>query len=224
MQRQTAPWDLWVVVDSGEQEVALGQHVMRARWPDAEVWSHPHRKYAMWQKLGLGVDYALSQGADQVLVIEDDDWYAPDHVETMVASLQERPLAAHSGFRMYHLGLRAWREAAAPTRKQKPKNLLNYQLGMSRRGAQALVAGVHAAKQFPRFWPDGWNPNVHMLESLNLQRDDIDAPCTAVGIKGAPGIGNFTAKVKDPERWTLSATKLAQWIGPEDALAYTELM
>ena len=72
MQRQTCKYTEWLVLDDGvvPQSPTLGQRYIRC--PEYRG------RASLAQKLKLAVREATG---DAILVIEDDDWYAPDYLQ-----------------------------------------------------------------------------------------------------------------------------------------------
>ena len=59
----------------------------------------------------LGCERIFSKGADVVFLIEDDDWYSPDYIETMMNKWEESGKPGIFGIEettYYHLGLRSF--------------------------------------------------------------------------------------------------------------------
>lgn len=105
MARQTIPYDQWIVVDDGLRPAALtmGQeHVVRTRETDCTPAQSLCRN--------LLAAIALSQG-DLIVLIEHDDWYAPSHLETIVAQLAgaDAMAAGDDRQRYYNVAHRRWR-------------------------------------------------------------------------------------------------------------------
>jgi glycosyltransferase involved in cell wall biosynthesis len=85
MSRQTMKFDQWIVVDDCENPTPcnLGQEVVR-REP---FW----KKGDMTLPLNILAALPLVKG-EYILIIEDDDWYHPDYIKTMVEKLQNYDL------------------------------------------------------------------------------------------------------------------------------------
>src|SRR5689334_3965297 len=102
MRRQTRQPDQWIVADGGETAAActMGQmHLHQPRAPGAANFA---------RNLLNGI--AKARG-DLVIVIEDDDWYSPEHLERMVdlAERGARLIGTEEVQRYYNVGHRCWR-------------------------------------------------------------------------------------------------------------------
>lgn len=147
-----------------------------------------------------------------VLFMEEDDYYLPNHVEQMVASMEGgRMVVANRDLCTYHVGERAWKVYAQRDR--------------SRPGASTAFTGVH---------PDGRDELIRSME--RCARDgavacpaiwsDLNGPTpevvmTGVGIKGIPGTGvvgkhRLGELRRKGHEWTPDPgmEKLVEWLGP----------
>lgn len=88
-------------------------------------------------KYKLGYERMSRQGVDVIAFIENDDWYAPDYLETMAAvwERENRPHLLGTAYTIYyHLKLRAWftmkhpRRASAMNTFVKPHLAFNWPL------------------------------------------------------------------------------------------------
>lgn len=192
MARQTRRPDLWVVSDDSlertkHDKAGLARNMLRAL--DSVP---PHH---------------------DIVVMEDDDWYAAEHVETVAAALEGRRVCVGAAeIAHYHVGARRWRTEVAPIKEGQHHTALAF-TGIPRCRAQQAraVFEAHAAKGggacLPLWQAIGGSPSL---------------PRTAVGMKGIPGAGvsrkHDAAAVagwkKDPD-----LVKLREWIG-DDAEAY----
>src|SRR5690349_3109096 len=91
--RQTLQPDEWIVADGGSvpAQCTMGQiHIHRSRPLGAQNFA-----------------YNLLNGAaratgDVVAIAEDDDWLAPTHLETLIATLRPEALLAGDGKQRYY--------------------------------------------------------------------------------------------------------------------------
>lgn len=79
---QTAKLDQWVLIDD------------TASWKEGVNSQRPNMLAALTQVK-----------SDYILIIEDDDYYAPNYVETMVSLLNKAPVVGLSNSRYYHVGI-----------------------------------------------------------------------------------------------------------------------
>jgi hypothetical protein len=103
MKRQTIAPDEWIVVDDGKTPTActMGQRYLRR---DPKPSDPPNT-------LTLNLMHALDAATgDAIVIVEDDDWYAPDYLEWMLDELQRLDVAGEGNALYYHVGVRRWRE------------------------------------------------------------------------------------------------------------------
>ena len=199
----------WLLVDDGDVTATptLGQtHIRRER---------DHKKGGAWslaQNLLTGLRAAE---ADHIVIIEHDDWYAPDHLEQLLWLLATRPLAGDAQQRYYNLPHKRWRiyqnRGACLCQTGLHRSLLK---NLHRTIAECIQADTYGIDG--RFWGD--IPRAYWaLAPLD----------SVVGIKGLPGraglgVGHRPTAVgwtEDPAR-----TQLSVWVGPTDAAVYEALM
>lgn len=202
MARQTWPvaQAQWIVVDDGETpaRLTMGQtHVRRARPHDCPGY----------QSLAHNLQAALplAQG-DIIVVIEHDDYYAPEHLETVLSALMapHALIAGDTVQRYYHVGRRCWRQlqnqGAALCQTAFRRELLPAFDATIRECLGRRSFGIDAA-----FWrrvpPDRWAVTGH----------------TVVGIKGLPGRPGLGMGHRPDGRWTAdpALVQLRAWIGCE---------
>jgi hypothetical protein len=104
MRNQT--WDgdaLWIVVDDGKVPVkaTMGQTVIRREPRDDDP---PHTL-----ALNLRVALEAAGGRSRFLVCENDDFYGPTYVQTMLQWLDKAPLVGEVWAKYYHVGRRGYR-------------------------------------------------------------------------------------------------------------------
>ena len=154
---------------------------------------------------------------DRVLVIEHDDYYAPDHVRRTLDMLEEYDLAGDDQQRYYHVGMRRWKQyqnrGAALCQTGFRRELLPLFIEVVTKCRKADVYGVDAELWRRVMDGDEW---THLLKHTR----------TVVGVKGLPGrrglgVGHQVERVE--RRWALDTrlTKLTEWVGP-DAATYRD--
>lgn len=203
MCRQTLQPAEWIVADGGQTPIActMGQvHVHEPRPPGAE-------NFAMNLLNAIG----RAKG-DFIAVVEDDDSYAPTHLEATVAQLAANPHALAAGDpiqRYYNVAHRCWRVF----------NNVGASLCQTvmRREAlplfEKIIRGCLAGKTYgvdTTFWRA--IPKIQWA----LTRTD-----TVVGIKGLPGRVGLGVGHRPDARWTADPElrQLRAWIG-DDAETY----
>lgn len=200
MARQTLKPDEWIIADGGEVPVtcSMGQkHIHQPKPSGAENFLN---------NLLAGIEEVRG---DVVVIVEDDDWYAPTHLESMVADLANVGAAGDDSQRYYNVHHRCWRVF-----QNKGASLC--QTAMRRDLLPKFKDAITRALAVSRFFVDYLFWESVPVEQKRLRRMD-----TVVGIKGLPGrpglgIGHRPSGAQwraDPEM-----VKLAEWIGDDVAL------
>ena len=203
MARQTRQPDEWIIVDGGTQPATCltrrVQHIHRPGGIGADNFV---------RNLIAGLDAAHG---DQIVFWEDDDYYAPTHLEQTLALLDEPGicLVGDPVQRYYNVGARRWR-----TYNNKGSSLC--QTGMAREAVPWCREVLAACLATKSYGVDGrlWVPVL-----CGTMRGTLRPLQTVVGIKGVPGqvglgVGHRTPIVSkwaaDPDLTTLRA-----WIGAD---------
>lgn len=200
MQRQTMRWDQWIVADDGLEHahLALGQtHVRRVR-------EHEGGRSLAGNMLAA---LELVDG-DVVIVIEHDDWYAPDHIATCVEQLRRGDAVGSRWQRYYNVHGRCWRRmrnvGSALCNTAFRRSLVPQMRAAARSAFERKTYGVDRL-----FWDSiGGRGVTH----------DVD---TVVGIKGLPGRPGLGMGHRPDSNWTVDPDlrQLRAWIG-DDAEIY----
>ena len=91
--RQSLWGQLWVVVVDGSTD----SHEKEWSWSDSYI----HRPdIPLGASRNLAIEAGLDSGASFLALWDDDDYYAPDHLERMVGALLENPAMAVAGASM----------------------------------------------------------------------------------------------------------------------------
>lgn len=204
MQRQTRPPDQWIVADGGQTPVTCRQgqvHVYRPQLSGA-------------RNLCSNLLTACAEATGDVIVVaEDDDWYAADHIAQLLSQL-EAPEALAAGDpqqRYYNLPKRLWRiyhnRGASLCQTGFKRVLLPLFQNVVQICYDSELYGIDG-----RFWGTVPRANWNLLHTA-----------TVVGLKGLPGqVGLGVGHRPDPHRGWLADPTLAQlraWIG-EDLAHY----
>lgn len=197
MARQTLQPHQWIVADSGAVPATLtrGQvHLHQPMTPGA-------------RNLAANIMRALDHATgDIILIAEDDDWYAPDHIAACVEGLQRKLAYGCPRLNYFNVPHRMWvqmhNHGAALCQTAFRRELLP--------DMRAAAQTAHASNDFSidrRFWA----PRIAMATGRQ----------TVVGIKGLPGqpglgIGHRPRKTAT-KRWARDPdmTKLEEWIGDD---------
>lgn len=97
IRKQTLQPDQWIVIDDGRMPtkpfICSMQYMRREPQP-----GDPHHTLLLNLKTAL----PLIRG-DKIIIIEDDDYYAPKYIETMSAKLDEHEIVGIGRAKYYHL-------------------------------------------------------------------------------------------------------------------------
>lgn len=204
MLRQTYPHAVrWVIVDDGAQPQPIT--FQREGWTLEVIQPTPRWRLGQnTQARNLAAGLQVIGSHERLVIIEDDDWYAPTWLAEVDARLRRDFLVGECRARYYNLATRTGR--AIPN--ERHASLCSS--AMSGAGIEALRSCVQRAGTFidMTLW------RTHLPSSLfNTQ--------LVVGIKGLPGRGGigkghhpgFVGQA-DPE-----GALLRQWVG-DDATFY----
>jgi glycosyltransferase involved in cell wall biosynthesis len=202
MGRQTRQPDEWIVADGGRTPLTCtrGQrHVL-----GAAINPGPENFAA---NVLRAVDAATG---DLIVVIEDDDWYHPTHIEQLVARFDHPKvlIAGDDDQRYYNVARRCWRvfqnKGGCFCQTAFRRDLIPTLRAVTRECEARRSYGVDT-----KFWA-----SVPM-EQWSLRRDH-----TVVGIKGLPGQAGLGIGHRPNHQWNADPTleHLRQWVGDDVAL------
>lgn len=205
MARQSVKWDQWIVSDDGEIPATLNQgqeHIVRPRKEEGARSLADNLLAAIPRVTG-----------DAVLIIEHDDWYAPEHIENSIKALEQAALTGSKWQRYYNVSARAWicmRNVGSALCNTAMRSSLLPELERSARLARRT---------------DGIGVD-RLLWEANMHHGYVDGSTTVVGIKGLPGRRGLGLGHRPHGRpgWhsDFHGEQLREWIG-DDADAYLEL-
>jgi hypothetical protein len=104
MARQSIRWTDWIVVDDGivPTRCTLGQRYIRQ-----EPGLAPSTSFARNIRAGLR-EHANCRDSEYVFFIEDDDWYGPDYIASLLVGLTSHDLAGESHHCYYNVSERSY--------------------------------------------------------------------------------------------------------------------
>ena len=196
----------WVIVDDGPEAQVVGRE--KSNWHLEVVRPSPSWRVGentQARNLLAGLD-RIEPGA-KVVVIEDDDWYAPDWLEHVQRMLVVAELVGEIRARYYNVNSRIARELTNTQHSSPCSTALR---------GRALQAFRQACETHARFI------DIELWKSHDDRH--LFGAHRVVGIKGLPGragigmghAGDLRGK-RDPH-----GIILAQWIGADDAAALIE--
>jgi len=152
---------------------------------------------------------------EYVIIIEDDDWYAPNHVSDTADFLEKSSIVGNQIQRYYHLPSKQWT-------KRTNRGSCLCQTGFRKTWISMLETACHESLSSntrgvdARFWQS-------MIWRLDICLHS-DAP-TCIGMKGLPGSKGIGVG-HDPDRrdWNddPDLVKLREWVG-DDSSVYESL-
>jgi glycosyltransferase involved in cell wall biosynthesis len=205
MARQTRQPDEWIVADGGltSATCTLGQ---QRSWVSAAPGS---ANFAANLLRGL----SLATG-DVIVFCEDDDYYAPTHLATIVTQLIDAPAALAAGDdrqRYYNVAHRCWR------RFQNTGASL-CQSAIRRAAVPRLVETIHACQAKRSYGVD-----TTFWRALAPAQWALHPTDTVVGTKGLPGQTGLGIGHRPDALWTADRDlqRLRAWMG-DDAAVYAD--
>lgn len=204
---QTMPPDQWLVIDDGfvplTEKLKTGLDYVR-RTP----------------KLGEGHTLTLNMAAalphikgDFILIIEDDDWYGPTYIETMVKHLLDHDLVGEGCARYYHVPAGKYR------RLDNREHASFCQTGFTRKMLSTFQNCIPGDPYIDmRLWAAA-NGNGFVFTDVE---DKLHLHCSLKGLKGRKGIGTGHNRNEGYYYPDKKYQQLIKWVGKENAKAYVD--
>lgn len=197
MERQTFAGDVqWIVVDDviPTTKTRMSQTVLRP----VPYWKPGEN--TLVRNLRAGLELVKH---DAVLIIEDDDWYAPTYIDSMISVLADGHLVGECPSRYYNVSTRCYRE---------PNN----------RNHASLCQTGFPASMIPRVLAEiGDSPWVDVQLWSRLP-GVLHEGRGCVGIKGMPGRPGIGAGHRRGGRQDSDLAVLRSWVGDNDAMEYAQ--
>lgn len=202
----------WIIINDGNMTIPA--HIQRDNFTVQCMHRLENTAPSVESFVGnLRLGMALA-AYEKILIIEDDDYYAPTHLETLDKKLDFADVVGNGHQLYYHFPSRRWaqfknkgaclcqtgfRSSLFP----QFKDALNWALAKNSRGVDA------------RFW------DILARRRDRVKMDIYDEPHTVVGLKGYPGrpglgIGHQPDAYRS-DRWTFDENwrKLDEWLGAD---------
>lgn len=208
MKRQTYRGEIqWIVVDDGDPPTECTMNQTYIRGPK------PWRPGINTQRPNMNAALEYIQG-DFIFIIEDDDWYAPNYLESYLRLLQIYSAVGEGNAKYINILDRSWREW------DNHKHASLCQTGMRKELLPRLDEAINSGELFMDcvLWRYFFHHNLKPFMFLN---QDL-----CVGIKGMPGRRGIGAGHFPQEKGFTSDpgfSNLKRIIGEEDARVYTEI-
>lgn len=212
IKRQTFKGEIqWIVVDDSipldaTPSVTKQGNITKEVYPSIKQW----REGINTQRYNMEVAFRHIKG-DYIFVIEDDDWYRPDYIETMMYFLRRFDLVGQANSRYYCLKERLYKHwnnrmqcslaETAMTKKQLP----------------LLEEAINSGELFMdiSLWRNARSKKVNLLA--------FDHVGLVTGMKQLPGRFGIGSGHRDTsEGYTRDPffKQLKEWVGEEDAKVY----
>ena len=208
MKSQTMQPDQWLVIDDGfsplKEELREGLDYIR-RTPFA------NEGHTLTTNMTLALPYIKG---DIILIFEDDDWYGPKYIETMVEHLRTHHLVGEGFARYYHV------KAGKYYRVDNREHASFCQTGFTRDILHLFEKSIPGDPYIDmRFWLKFAKDHKFLFFDEN---DNMQLHCSLKGLKGRKGIGtghdwNSHYYLKDSNH-----QQLIKWVGEENAKIYLD--
>ena len=189
----------WIVVDDGKKPttVTMGQRYIREA---------PINRHSLCRNIRAAVPHVTGEC---VFVIEDDDYYHPHYISTMVGRLQHADLVGEFGAKYYYLRHAMWRHNV-----QTENHASLCRTGMN---VNVLPTLLECA--------EGYHPSIDLrlwekwAGSRLSWRDEAGTQSLCVGIKGVEGRQSRGWRPSKSAAKDVGTSQLRLWVG-KDAIHY----
>ena len=191
MDRQTVQPTEWLICNGGDL-IGLANEIH-------DPMPAGHKNLA--NNIANGLDAATG---DVIVIMEDDDWYDPTHIEVCLKHLQNHEATGDQTLRYFNIPRKAWRV-------MKNRGAALCQTAFRRSLIPVMQSAVGRAVKHGTYSID-----AHFWQSIKSPTHNDH---TVVGIKGLSGQAGLGIGHRPDANWTRDENKLRQWIG-DDALRY----
>lgn len=204
MAGQTVQPDQWIVADDGIDPAPLTQEQMHIT---------RRRVHSGGKSLAGNILAAIPHiKGDVVMIVEDDDYYRPNHIETQLRHLEKSAAAGGTMLNYYNIQSRGWRQIRNSCSALCNTAFRAELLPALARACERVMAADDCFYHIDRlFWQEAGNDGLH---------DDV----TVIGMKGLPGQAGIGVGHK-ASGWTPDRgfAQLRRWVGT-DSHHYEVLM
>lgn len=198
IQRQTYRGAIqWIVVDDCTPRTVCRMKQTYLRGP--EDWEAGVNTQRANMKLAL-----TKVEGDYIMFPEDDDYYAPNYIETMLTFLRYADIVGLGSSRYYHVGVPGW--------KIMP-NVAHASLSQTAIKASLLPLMVNAVNSGELYF------DVHMWRTCKEKRIPwmlLNNSSFSVGMKGMKGRTGITrSHIEKDYFYDTNYSKLTEWIGKD---------
>lgn len=194
----------WIVVDDGVQPTTctMGQERIQER---------PIEKHSLCRNLRAAIPRVEGE---YIFIVEDDDYYAPHYLSTMVGRLQRADLVGEFGAKYYYLRHQSYRH-----NHSSEHHASLCRTGMTRNVLETLrrcAEGCHPSVDL-RLWR-AWKGSTFSW------RDADGTQSLCVGIKGVEGRQSRGWRPSKNAVYDTGFATLRKWVGPDAASIYQGIM
>lgn len=199
MDRQTRQPDEWIVADGGSVPAVVSREHVHLHDPIQPGTSN------FLANVSRGLTAATG---DVIAIMEDDDWYAPTHLETLCRQLEPAIVlaAGDDQQRYYHLGRQLWRVF-----QNKGASLC--QTAFKRKVLPLMMLSIEACRRSASYGID-----TRFWSSVSVGHRSLQRSLTVVGMKGLAGMpGLGIGHRADGSMWTPDPDRrqLREWVGDD---------
>lgn len=219
MARQTIKPHRWIIVDDGVAGDAVLPYSFAATCIDAPIVKRKRTSDEPQHTLALNMKLALSRvTTDCVVIMEDDDWYSPRYLETMLALMPGDPMGIVGQDHTYYYRIqdRMWCKASVPS---------HMRASLCATGFRAGVIPVLDKICDNSIRDNTWFLDLALWHQARTRCFTRDTVC--VGIKQLPGRRGLTSGWSTTGHgWEhdYSMHRLTELVGKHDALVYSNTL
>lgn len=196
----------WIVVNDGEPYEYTGNQLVVQR----EVSTDEGPRSSLARNLLAAIPHIKGE---IVCIIEDDDWYAPDYLQCHRTALRKVELSGFTPNNHFNLRYHRWRSWV-------PGDWAC--LGSTAFRGELIpmfteLLKVKAADEAYTIDVSLWKAPVSRVRLKSYHPKHV-------GLKGLPGTSGYGVGHKEIGLYDGHNLQLKEWIGPEDAQAYIDLM
>jgi glycosyltransferase involved in cell wall biosynthesis len=167
----------WIIVDDGLTH--MGEQIEIPDW--ATYVRRERRSDDPPHTLSVNTLTALDHVTrDRVLIVEDDDWYAPIYAEFVLPHLELADMVGLNTIRYYHLLESQWKHGRPPQHTAFAQTAFKRGHAMDhlRAVCESNVTEIREKGLVDRYWWQTFEGSKHLIQ---------DHPCMHIGLKGGFG-------------------------------------
>jgi glycosyltransferase involved in cell wall biosynthesis len=210
IERQTYKGPIqWIVVkddNSGFKQSTTSKHITIDEFAAPKLWVEGYNTHRS------NMEFAMTKVAGEYLfIMEDDDYYKPEYIETMLAMLKHVEFVGIIKAKYYHVQMPGWKILG----NDKMASLS--QTALSKWGYPYLNKAINSGDLY--FDRHLWHHSI----LANRPHMFLGNSTLSIGMKGLPGREGITSSHRDLKDYMIDPpiTKLRDWMG-EDCYLYRD--